>query len=309
MRDSLRGLLQVVATMSALLLVGACADSAPPTSVDAPALAGAMDFIPPSGGPGDPDPTAFGKTPAGPDVERYEICKRWVGAPGVATFEVSGPVNTHQTSTDDGSWFGPFSALGETDWSCRDVWLEGAAGQIVTVTEIGASGTNPYTLTLVQALTSGSNNPATIGADFVSGRVDGFTGAGVTAFFTNTEMPPPPGGEGCTPGYWKQAHHFGSWTAPYTPGTLFSDVFEDAFPSMTLLDVLKQGGGGLKALGRHTVAALLNGASAGVAADYSAAQVIAGFNGVFPGTKSDYNTLKNQYAAANEQGCPLGRNP
>ncbi len=308
MHNSIRGLLQVAATMTALLIVGACADSVPTTSVDAPALAGAMDFIPPSGGPGDPDPTAFGKTPGAPDVERFEVCKRWVGTPGVATFEVSDGVSTHSTATDDGTWLSGVSALGETDWSCRDVWLEGAAGQIITVTETGAAGPNPYAVT-VSALTSGTNNVPTIGADFVSGRVDGFTGAGVTAFFTNTEMPPPAGGEGCTPGYWKQRHHFGSWEAPYTPGTLFSDVFEDAFPSMTLLDVLKQGGGGLKALGRHTVAALLNGASPGVSADFSDAQVIASFNAVFPGTKSDYNTLKNPFAAANEQGCPLGRNP
>ena len=37
--------------------------------------------------------------------------------------------------------------------------------------------------------------------------------------------------------------------------------FDDAFPGMTLLEVLSQGGGGLNALGRHTVAALLNAAS------------------------------------------------
>ncbi|MDH3224417.1 MAG: hypothetical protein OEO23_11935, partial [Gemmatimonadota bacterium] len=76
------------------------------------------------------------------------------------------------------------------------------------------------------------------------------------------DVPPPPpgGGEGCTPGYWKQPHHFDSWTG-YDPEDLFSSAFEDAFPGMTLLEVLKQGGGGLKALGRHTVAALLNAAS------------------------------------------------
>lgn len=77
------------------------------------------------------------------------------------------------------------------------------------------------------------------------------------------------GGEGCTPGYWKQKQHFDSWTnPPYDPDNMFvSAGFDDAFPGMTLLEVLKQGGGGLKALGRHTVAALLNTASDGVAYD------------------------------------------
>ena len=72
------------------------------------------------------------------------------------------------------------------------------------------------------------------------------------------------GGEGCTPGYWKQKQHFDSWADPYDPTDLFSDHFENAFPGMTLLEVLGNGGGGLNALGRHTVAALLNSANSGV---------------------------------------------
>ena len=113
------------------------------------------------------------------------------------------------------------------------------------------------------------------------------------------------GGEGCTPGYWKQPHHFDSWPAPYDPTDLFSEHFEDAFPGMTLVQVLANGGGGLNALGRHTVAALLNGASSGVSFEDSPAQVIAAFNGVFPGTKSQYNTLKDRFANLNERLCPL----
>jgi uncharacterized repeat protein (TIGR01451 family) len=113
------------------------------------------------------------------------------------------------------------------------------------------------------------------------------------------------GGEGCTPGYWKQSQHFDSWTAPLTPDTPFSDVFENAFPGKTLLQVLKQGGGGLKALGRHTVAALLNAASPNVSYDLSVADVIDQFNAVFPGTKNAYNLLKNSFESFNEQGCPL----
>ncbi|MGR9085984.1 MAG: hypothetical protein ACU841_02795 [Gammaproteobacteria bacterium] len=112
-------------------------------------------------------------------------------------------------------------------------------------------------------------------------------------------------GQGCTPGYWKQEHHFDSWTLPYTPATPFATVFDDAFPGKTLLDVLKQGGGGLKALGRHTVAALLNAASAGVDYDLTASDVIAQFNAAYPGSASTYEKLKNKFAKLNEQGCPL----
>jgi hypothetical protein len=122
---------------------------------------------------------------------------------------------------------------------------------------------------------------------------------------------PPRVGEGCTPGYWKQPHHFGNWPAPYTPTTKFSDVFENAFPNKTLLDVLRQGGGSLIALGRHTVAALLNGASDKVGYGLTAEEVIQLFNDAYPGTKpgtrEDFKTLHTMFANLNEQYCPLGR--
>lgn len=113
------------------------------------------------------------------------------------------------------------------------------------------------------------------------------------------------GGEGCTPGYWKQPHHFDSWASPYTPDTQFAEVFEDAFPGMTLVDVLAQGGGGLKALGRHVVAALLNTASEDVSYGMSTADVVDQFDATVPGRKSDYNGLKNSLMSLNEAGCPL----
>jgi hypothetical protein len=119
--------------------------------------------------------------------------------------------------------------------------------------------------------------------------------------------PPPEGGEGCTPGYWKQEHHFGAWKS-YTPDMPFSAVFEDAFPGMTLLEVLKQGGGGLKALGRHSVAALLNASSCNTKYDLTVPEVIDLFNDLHPGSKSGYNSLKDFFQGFNEQGCPLGNN-
>jgi hypothetical protein len=111
-----------------------------------------------------------------------------------------------------------------------------------------------------------------------------------------------PGGEGCTPGYWKQRHHFDSWVG-YTPSTPFGSVFANAFPGKTLLQVLSQGGGHLNALGRHAVAALLNAASGGVDYVYTPAQVIAAFNAAY--ASGDYEMQKNIFATENELGCPL----
>jgi hypothetical protein len=143
---------------------------------------------------------------------------------------------------------------------------------------------------------STTNSFAILGAD---------NDIGILLEFYNSEIPSG-GGEGCTPGYWKQSQHFDSWVG-YTQGQLFSSVFEDAFPGKTLLEVLSSGGNTAgEALGRHTVAALLNAASgSGVSYDLTTAQVIAGFNAAWPGTKNELNAQKAIFAGFNEQGCPL----
>ena len=129
-------------------------------------------------------------------------------------------------------------------------------------------------------------------------------------------IPPVSGGQGCTPVYWKQDHHFDSWGLRFTPTDLFSDVFG---PTITikkgdkrkkitdpnLIQALKAQGGGINALVRHAVAALLNAASPGVSYDLFVEEVIDEFNAVYPGTKQDYNSLKNDFVGFNEQGCPL----
>ncbi|MHC5025792.1 MAG: hypothetical protein ACYTGR_03425 [Planctomycetota bacterium] len=119
------------------------------------------------------------------------------------------------------------------------------------------------------------------------------------------------GGQGCTPGYWKQPHHFIDWSAPYQPDDMFSMYFEDAFAGKSLLTVLSQpasadpGPNSLNSLGRHTVAALLNAANDEVSYGMSPQGVIDAFNAVYPGTDEEYTALKNEFAASNEAGCPL----
>jgi hypothetical protein len=113
-------------------------------------------------------------------------------------------------------------------------------------------------------------------------------------------------GQGCSPGYWKT---HSAWPAPYTPSTLFVTVFgENAFPDLTLQQVLATGGGGLNALGRQTVSALLNAQSTGVNFELSAAEVVGQFQAAFPGSSASYTVLKNSYEAltdVNGRVCPL----
>ena len=121
---------------------------------------------------------------------------------------------------------------------------------------------------------------------------------------TTTTTTTPDGGEGCTPGFWKQDQHFDSWVG-YARSASFETVFGVTVPgSPTLLDALNAGGGGVNALMRHAVAALLNASNPDVDSDFTVAEVIALVQAALaPG--GDIEGTKNLLAAANEQGCPL----
>ena len=109
------------------------------------------------------------------------------------------------------------------------------------------------------------------------------------------------GGQGCTPGYWKQKQHFDSWVK-YQPTDSFAAIFGVPY-NLTLLQALEQGGGGKEALGRHAVAALLNAAVNGVSYYYIEREIIAMVQQAW--ATGDYETPKNLLATENERGCPL----
>ena len=115
------------------------------------------------------------------------------------------------------------------------------------------------------------------------------------------EPPPPAGGEGCTPGYWKQPHHFDSWVG-YSPDDSFAAIFGVPYDK-TLLQALKTGGGKQKALGRHAVAALLNSTNGDVSYAFTTSQVIDMVQLAY--ATGDYNRIKNILESENQQGCPL----
>ncbi len=112
----------------------------------------------------------------------------------------------------------------------------------------------------------------------------------------------PPATFGCTPGYWKQAHH--QWPAGYDPDDLFTALpgFANVFVGKSLHQVLSQGGGGLIALGRHTVAALLS-IEAEIGYGMSLADLQAGFNTAVATGRDE--AFKNRLEGLNEQNCPL----
>jgi hypothetical protein len=131
--------------------------------------------------------------------------------------------------------------------------------------------------------------------------------------------------EGCTPGYWKQTQHFGSWVT-YSPATLVQDVFalsayytngildlDGNGEADTLLDALNYKGGSgttgaLRNLLRAGVAALLNAANPTVDYPLSEAQVIDQVNAAAAtGDRNTILALASRLDQANNLGCPLGR--
>jgi hypothetical protein len=118
---------------------------------------------------------------------------------------------------------------------------------------------------------------------------------------------PPTGGEGCTPGYWKQPHHLDSWVpTSYGPGASVASAFGSVDPSvddLTLLEALKLKGGKLNALMRHAVAALLNAAHPDVSYAMSTADVIAAVQDAM--SSGEIEAAKDDLEAENEEGCPL----
>lgn len=123
---------------------------------------------------------------------------------------------------------------------------------------------------------------------------------------------PPIGGQGCTPGYWKQEHHFDSWVN-HAPADSFEAVFDvdvtlrgrgrTTFDEPTLLQALEANGGGVNALARHAVAALLNAETSDVAFAYTPSEVIDVVHDAI--VAGDHEETKDLLEEANEAGCPL----
>lgn len=125
------------------------------------------------------------------------------------------------------------------------------------------------------------------------------------------------GGEGCTPGYWKQSQHFGNW--PVDIDHAFGEAFDGFCSSnalelrkpasgdvceLTLLEALGTGGGHQNALARHAAAAWLN---AGSTVEFHFAQSEVEDMTEAALASSMFEDTKGALEDANEAGCPLGR--
>ena len=124
----------------------------------------------------------------------------------------------------------------------------------------------------------------------------------------------PEGGEGCTPGFWKNnADKKGAsqWTDPYDPDDLVSSVFSAAptgIGSKTLLAGLQQGGGQLDALTRHAIAAVLSAAHPDIDYPLTVDEIVDMVNAHTSNDADVIEDLKNELDTFNNLGCDISQN-
>jgi len=263
-----------------------------------------------------PDPLDLG--------ENYVICK-------------DGPTSTFNVTANGSAVSGsPFTVASDM---CKVVYEHSGVTETVASSEIVPAGVQLDQVVMTQLtckLGQGSNCPAvfpvvtgpttvftgplagpTTSSAF-SGYVGGTAGSeglsGVLIVYSNSEIPG--GGEGCTPGYWK--NHAGIYSFStggkkkpsmwigYSPTQYYDTVFgvtSKFGATFTLIAALADGGGSEDALARHAVSALLNAANPSVDYDLSVAQVIALVQSAY--ASGNFEGVKNILAGYNEQTCPI----
>jgi uncharacterized repeat protein (TIGR01451 family) len=116
--------------------------------------------------------------------------------------------------------------------------------------------------------------------------------------------------EGCTPGYWK--NHPECWEC-FEPSAKFSDIFgkvitigsgKNIVVDPTLMEALNGNGGGVTALARHAVAAILNACDTDIAYPMGIGDIIAAVAAVLESGEPYITDLKDILDEFNNLGCP-----
>ena len=150
---------------------------------------------------------------------------------------------------------------------------------------------------------------AMAGVGFAGGTTSTDT-TSTTSTTTTTTTTTTTGGEGCTPGYWKQPQHFDSWPVPTTTTLADAGFTNTGLPAgTTLLEALSFQGGptvqdAKNILLRQAAAAYLNSLS--IAYAFTTAEVVDMVNDALAsGDRDTILDVKDVLDAANNGGCPL----
>lgn len=264
---------------------------------------------------------------SGPSIKRFVDAKITIGPP-FAVNDVNDPhVFTSIVWVDDGNGTDLDGEMGNYDrWTGAPVSisLANSLGAVANPAGPFAGNTNasgefataPFTSATPGTVTGTASTTVTLntpqGIINIARTTDGsqtVIGSGVFNSGPAIKEFRKVGGEGLTPGFWKNnASKKGAsaWTAPYTPSTKLNTigfVLPGTLGNLTMLKALELGGGGINALIRHAVAAVLNAAHPEI--DYgiaTPAEVIAQVNAAVASGTSAINALKDLLEGFNEQG-------
>lgn len=242
----------------------------------------------------------------------FTVCKVAEADP-TATFEFEGSVASPRTSST-----GDLDPIFLKHEECIDYWEPGPAGSTgnpdtVTVTELVPAGwvNDGITAYTYNALTDETVVVESEGPTY-SGLVQRVK-IGTLVIFHNSIAPM--GGEGCTPGAWKnRLVRIDAWDATaYATSDLVNDVFDApaVFDGVTLLEALSLKGGNsfdekVEILLRAATAALLNASHPGVEYDLTPAQVIEQVNAaIATGDNTAVTDLATILDDLNNQGCDI----
>ena len=119
------------------------------------------------------------------------------------------------------------------------------------------------------------------------------------------------GAEGCTPGYWKNSP--GCWEC-LSPSQSFEDFFSvdvtlraggrNTIAAPTMMQALEATGGGVNALARHAVAAILNACDPDVAYPMSVGDIIGAVQAAIAAGEGEIKSLATMLDMYNNYGCP-----
>ncbi len=298
----MKNLLQITMVFVLGVTLAAC-DSISPSTTATPLQSTSSDVT-------------FGKT-AGDFLDNlrpgiFTVCKIAEDDP-TAIFEFTGSVVSPRPENT-----GDLDPIFLSDGECQDFWEPGPPGatgnpDVVTVTELVPDGWMNDGIT-VYSLEDGSDVPIvmeeagpTHSGEVLRGKV------GCLLVYRNSVVPG--GGEGCTPGAWKnRLVKIGAWAvAGYATDDLVSDVFDvpAVFSNTTLLEALKLKGGDsfdekVEILLRAGTAALLNAGHPEVDYNLTVSQVITQVNAaIATGDNAAVTDLATVLDDWNNQGCDI----
>lgn len=189
--------------------------------------------------------------------------------------------------------YGAVNVTGANPNSCN-----GTTGTIeCTLPDLLAGLSDTLTLSVnVPALAAGTvvTNSASVDGNEVDPTPGNNAGAQCAVATTIVER----GGDGCTPGYWR--NHLDQWAfTPYSPGDSWEATFGvtlgGSLVGITLGEGINLGGGGVRKVIRHGTAGLLSAAHPSVDYPFTVAEVIAMVQ------SGNVDAL----VAANEAGCSI----